>query len=88
MAGLPYRALTEIVYAILGCSRVAPAPLVHKFGGGLCPRKKTKEDPAQQLEAFKRLAREIGAGADNKGDEVMKRLAKQERKTANKRKPR
>ena len=39
-------------------------------------------------EDFKRLAREIGADADNKGDEVMKRLAKQERKTANKRKPR
>ena len=44
------------------------------------PKKKTKEDPAEQLEDFKRLARDIGADADKDGDEVMKRLAKQERR--------
>jgi hypothetical protein len=48
------------------------------------PRKKTKEDPAEQLENFKLLAREIGADSDKHGDEVMKRLAKQERNEGSK----
>lgn len=43
------------------------------------PKKKTKENPAEQLEDFKRLAKEIGADTDKDGDEVMKRLAKQKR---------
>lgn len=46
------------------------------------PKRKTKEDPAEQLEDFKRLAREIGADTDDKADEVMKRLAQQKRKAA------
>ena len=44
------------------------------------PKKKTKENPAEQLEDFKRLAREIGADTDKDADEVMKRLAKQKRR--------
>jgi len=39
------------------------------------PKRKTKENPAEQLEDFKRLAREIGADADKDADEVMRRLA-------------
>jgi len=46
------------------------------------PKRKTKENPAEQLEDFKRLAREIGADADKDGDEVMKRLAQQKRQPA------
>jgi hypothetical protein len=46
------------------------------------PKKKTKEDPAEQLEDFKRLAREIGADTDKNSDEVMKRLAQQKRRQA------
>ena len=44
------------------------------------PKKKTKEDPKQQLEDFKRLARKVGADTDDGADEVMRRLAKQKRK--------
>ena len=44
------------------------------------PKKKTQENPAEQLEDFKRLAREIGADTDKDADEVMKRLAQQKRK--------
>ena len=43
------------------------------------PKKKTKENPAEQLEDFKRLAREVGADADKDADEVMRRLARQKR---------
>ena len=48
------------------------------------PKKKTKEDPAEQLEDFKRLAREIGADRESRGDEVMKQLAQQKRAAAKK----
>jgi hypothetical protein len=44
------------------------------------PKKKTKEDPAEQLEDFKRLAKEIGADGDSRDDEVMRRLAQQKRR--------
>ena len=44
------------------------------------PKRKTKEDPKEQLEDFKRLARKIGADTDKDADEVMKRLAKQKRR--------
>ena len=46
------------------------------------PKKKTKEDPARQLEDFKRLARKIGADADKDADDVM-----QKRRTATGKKP-
>ena len=52
------------------------------------PKRKTKEDPAEQLEDFKRLAREIGADEDKDSDEVMKRLAKQKRQEGSSKKPR
>ena len=44
------------------------------------PKRKTKEDPKEQLEDFKRLAREIGADtALGSAEGVMKRLARQKR---------
>jgi len=43
------------------------------------PKKKTKEDPAQQLDDFKRVARELGADTDKDADDVMRRLARQKR---------
>jgi ribosomal protein S6 len=46
------------------------------------PKKKTKENPTEQLEDFKRLAREAGADIDKADDEVMRRLAKQKRHSA------
>jgi hypothetical protein len=49
------------------------------------PKRKTKENPAEQLEDFKRLVREIGADADKDADEVMRRLAKQKRRPPGKR---
>lgn len=51
------------------------------------PKKKTKEDPVQQHEEFKRLAREVGADADKDADEVMRRLAKQKRQPPLKKAP-
>lgn len=44
------------------------------------PKKKTKETQAEQSEAFRRKAREIGAD-DDKGDDdkIMRRLATQKR---------
>jgi hypothetical protein len=43
------------------------------------PKKKTKETQAEQSEAFKAKAREIGADTDKADDEVMRRLAQQTR---------
>lgn len=50
------------------------------------PKRKTKEDAAEQLKDFKRLAKEIGADDDKGADEVMKRLAKQKRRDGEERK--
>jgi hypothetical protein len=45
------------------------------------PKRETKEDPAEQLADFKRLAKEIGADeARGSADRVMKRLAQQKRR--------
>lgn len=46
------------------------------------PKKKTQENPAEQLEDFKRVAREIGADTDKDADAVMRRLAAQKRRPA------
>jgi hypothetical protein len=47
------------------------------------PKKKTKDDPAAQHEDFKRVAQEMGADRGHGDDEeVMRRLAKQKRRSA------
>jgi hypothetical protein len=43
------------------------------------PKKKTQEDPKEQLQDFKRLAEKIGADGEKDANEVMRRLAKQRR---------
>jgi hypothetical protein len=50
------------------------------------PKKKTKEDQAEQSKAFIEKARELGADADKKDDEVMRRLAMQKRAERGRRK--
>ena len=53
--------------------------------GRICrlPKKKTKDDPAQQSKAFIEKARELGADDDVAAeDEVMRRLAQQKRRDA------
>jgi len=69
--------LTPEIPVIAGVAYTPPHPQV---ADRVMPKKKTNEDPAEQLEDFKRLAREIGADADKDGDEVMRRLAKQKRR--------
>jgi hypothetical protein len=44
------------------------------------PKRKTKETQVEQSKAFIEKAREIGADADKDDDEVMRRLAKQQRR--------
>lgn len=46
------------------------------------PKRKTKENPTEQLEDFKRLAREVGADTDKDDDKIMRRLARQKRRDA------
>ena len=49
------------------------------------PKKKTVEDPAEQVADFKRLAEKIGADtALGSAERVMKRLAQQKRREKNK----
>jgi len=45
------------------------------------PKKKTKENQAEQSKAFIEKARELGADVDKDDDEVMRRLAQQKRRS-------
>jgi hypothetical protein len=75
------------VYAIPGCTGVARKPRIHRPCNAdprAMPKKKTKDDPDSQHEEFKRVAREVGADAEKDADAVMRRLAQQKRREAEK----